>query len=53
MTKKPKLKRPKCPQCKSNHDVDTDYHECPSCSCGDIFYCSKCFCQFDKNGEEF
>ena len=49
MSKKSKLK---CPNCDSK-DIDTDNHDCPSCNCGEIYYCMDCLIQFDKNGETF
>ena len=53
MSKKSKLKKPKCPQCKSNKEVEEEHHDCPSCNCGEIYYCQKCGCEFNKNGEKF
>ena len=49
MPKKPKLK---CPKCKSD-DIETSYHDCPSCNCGEIYICNECLCEFDKIREEF
>lgn len=53
MPKKSKLKKQKCPACKSSKYVEHDHHDCPSCNCGDIYYCNNCLIQFDSNGDKF
>lgn len=31
MSKKSKLKTPKCPNCNKTKDINESYHDCPSC----------------------